>query len=98
MRSSCQAREGRVLLDSESEACSRADFLHADFLRLDFLEPDALKAGAFKRPETGAQKYRHDINMKLVDESRIQELLSYADAADHLNCLIAGGSFCSGDC
>ena len=31
--------------------------------------------------------------MKLVDESRIQELLGDADAADHLNCLIAGGSF-----
>jgi hypothetical protein len=36
--------------------------------------------------------------MKLVDESRTQELLGYADAADHLNCLIAGGSFCLGYC
>jgi hypothetical protein len=44
------------------------------------------------------KKYRHDINMKLVDESRIQELLGYPDAAYHLNCLIAGGSFCLGDC
>jgi hypothetical protein len=48
------------LLHAESEACSRADFLH-----IDFLEPDALKAGAFKRSETDAQKYRHDISMKL---------------------------------
>lgn len=39
----------RLLLHAESEACSRADFLHVDFL-----EPDALKAGAFKRPETDA--------------------------------------------
>jgi hypothetical protein len=39
--------EGQLLLHAESEACSRADFLHVDFL-----EPDALKAGAFKRPET----------------------------------------------
>jgi hypothetical protein len=36
--------------------------------------------------------------MKLVDESRIQELLGYADAADHLNCPIAGAGFCLGDC
>jgi hypothetical protein len=41
---------------------------------------------------------RHDINVKLVDESRIQEPLGDADAADHLNCLIAGGSSCLGDC
>jgi len=41
--------EGRLLLYAESEACSRADFLHVDFL-----EPDAFKAGAFKRPETDA--------------------------------------------
>jgi len=30
--------------------------------------------------------------MKLVDESRTLELLGSADAADHLNCFIAGGS------
>src|SRR5258708_3361845 len=39
----------------------------------------------------------HDINLKLVDESRIQELLGDADAADHLHCLISSGSFCLGD-
>lgn len=65
--------QGRLLLYAKSEAGSRADFLHADFL-----EPDALQAGAFKRPETGAQRYRHDINMKLVDESSIEELPGYA--------------------
>ena len=35
--------------------------------------------------------------MKLVDESRIQELLGYADAADHLNCLIRAGVVSSKD-
>jgi hypothetical protein len=42
-------REGRLLLDAKSEACSRAHFLHAGFL-----EPDALLAGIFKRPEPRA--------------------------------------------
>jgi len=41
--------EGQLRLHAESEACSRADFLH-----LDFLEPDALKPGTFKRPQTDA--------------------------------------------
>jgi hypothetical protein len=68
------AQKVKLLLHAESEACSRAEFLHVDLL-----EPDALKAGAFKRPETDTQKYRHDINRKLVDESCIQELLRYAD-------------------
>ena len=51
--------QGQLIFYAESEACSRADFLHVDFL-----EPDALKAGAFKRPETPAQKisagYQHE--------------------------------------
>jgi hypothetical protein len=41
--------EGQLLLHAESEACSRANFLHVDFL-----EPDALKAGGCKRPEADA--------------------------------------------
>jgi hypothetical protein len=50
---------------------SRADFLHSDFL-----EPDALKAGACKRHQRPLpKKHRHDVHMKLVDESRVQELL-----------------------
>ena len=49
MKSSFAAKIGRLLLHAESEACSRADFLHVDFL-----EPDTLKAGAFKGPETDA--------------------------------------------
>jgi len=69
-----KSAQNRLLLHAESEACSRADFLHVDFL-----EPDALKAGAFKRPTRPMPKNsRHDINMKLVSsESRIQELLGY---------------------
>jgi hypothetical protein len=41
--------DDQLLLHAESEACSRADFLHVDFL-----DADALEAGAFKRPETDA--------------------------------------------
>jgi hypothetical protein len=48
-RDEARNRTRSLLLHTDSEACSRADFLHADFL-----EPDALKAGAFKRPETAA--------------------------------------------
>ncbi len=40
------AQKLKLLLHAESEACSRADFLHVNFLK-----PNALKAGAFKRPE-----------------------------------------------
>jgi hypothetical protein len=60
VRSLKSAQKLKLLLYAESEACSRADFLHADLL-----EPDPLKAGAFKRPETDAKEHRHDINMKL---------------------------------
>ena len=56
------------------------------------------RARACKRPKTGAQKYRHDISMKVVYESRIQEPLGLAETAGHLNCLIVSSSFCLGDC
>jgi hypothetical protein len=96
-RSLMSAQKLGLTLHAESGACSLVNFLHTDFLKPDllkhdfldhdsfdhdFLEPDALKARPFKRPETAPQKYRHDINVKLVDESRLQELFGYAEAAD----------------
>ena len=79
--------------NTEPEVGSDPDFLHTDLLELDVLE-----IAAAEKRHAGTEQHRHDIEVKLVGQTGVQELVRHAGSADYLDCLVAGRGPCLGDC